>query len=137
MFKSVKLFEFKEFGDERGKLTVIEGMRDIPFKIERIFYIYDSDNSIIRGKHANRESEFILVNICGSSKVRVTDGFQEKIYTLDRPNLGLYIPKLIWKDMYDFSTNSILICLASEKYNPNEYIRNYDEYLQEMKKIKC
>ena len=89
-----KLLTFKDLGDERGKLVVIEGERDIPFKIARAFYIYGSDSSVVRGKHANRNSEFILVNVAGSSKVMITDGTRKEIVELNRPMEAVYIPKM-------------------------------------------
>ena len=125
---------FRDLGDERGKLVVIEGEDSIPFRIERVFYIYGSDSTVVRGQHANLESEFVLINVSGQSKVRITDGNEEIIVELDKPMMGVYIPKMIWKDMYDFSSNSVLLVLASTHYNGNEYIRNYDEYLNIMSK---
>lgn len=127
-----KLIDFAEFGDERGKLVVIEGGIDIPFQIRRTFYIYGSDMNVVRGKHANRKSEFVLINIGGTSKVRVDNGKQSEIIELNRPHSGIYIPKMIWKDMYDFSEDSILLVLSSEHYDESEYIRDYDEYVREV-----
>lgn len=123
------ILSFKDLGDERGKLVVIEGDKDVPFDIKRVFYIYGSDSSIMRGQHANKESEFVLINVAGSSKVRVTDGKEDLIVELNRPMMGIYIPKMIWKDMYDFSRDSVLLVLASTHYNNEEYIRDFDEYL--------
>lgn len=126
----VQMLEFSQRGDERGYLVVVEGGNDIPFDIKRIFYIYGSDTSIIRGQHANRESEFVLINVAGQSKVRVKDGKgNEAVFSLNRPHTGIYLPKMVWKDMYDFSEDSVLLCLASEHYNPEEYIRDYEEFV--------
>ncbi len=127
-----KILEFGDLGDERGKLVVVEGDMDIPFEIKRVFYIYGSDSSVIRGQHANRDSEFVLINVSGSSKVRVDNGFEEEIIELNRPRMGLYLPTMIWKDMYDFSEDSVLLVLANTHYDGNEYIRDYDEYLKEV-----
>ena len=127
-----KMLYFKENGDERGKLVIIEGIKDVPFDIKRIFYIYGSDRDVIRGCHANRKSEFVLINVCGSSKVKIYDGVKEEIFVLDKPNTGIYIPKMLWKDMYDFSEDSILLVLSSEPYDPTEYIRDYNEFLKEV-----
>ena len=123
---------FSDFGDERGKLVVIEGNSSIPFEIKRVFYIYGSDQTVVRGRHANRESEFVLINVAGTSKVRITDGSEKFVVSLDRPMMGVYIPKMIWKDMYDFSEDSVLLVLASTHYDGSEYIRDYDEYVKEM-----
>lgn len=127
-----KMIEFKENGDERGRLVVVEGMKDIPFEIKRIFYIYGSDMDVVRGKHANRRSEFVLINICGSSKIWVHDGRQEEVFILDKPHTGIYLPKMVWKNMYDFSSDSILLVLSSEPYDGEEYIRDFNEYLKEV-----
>ena len=127
-----KVLNFADLGDERGKLVVVEGSRDIPFKIERVFYIYGSDSEVVRGQHANRESEFVLINVGGTSKVRIDNGHSEAIIELSKPMMGLYIPTMVWKDMYDFSEDSILLVLASTHYNGKEYIRDYDEYKKEM-----
>lgn len=126
-----QMLEFSQRGDERGHLVVVEGHQDIPFDIKRIFYIYGSDKEVVRGQHANRKSEFVLINVAGTSKVKVKDGKgNEAVYSLNRPHTGIYLPKLVWKDMYDFSEDSVLLVLASEHYDPEEYIRNYDEFVQ-------
>lgn len=127
------ILSFADLGDERGKLVVVEGGQAIPFDIQRVFYIYESDSTVVRGQHANRESEFVLINVAGKSKVRITDGTEEFIVELNKPMMGVYIPKMIWKDMYDFSSDSVLLVLASTHYDGKEYIRNYDEYLEIMK----
>lgn len=127
----VKMTEFSENGDERGKLVVIEGKTDISFDIKRVFYIYGTNDNVIRGNHANKKTEFVLVNVAGSSKVKVKDGKgNEAIYCLNRPHTGIYIPNMVWKEMYDFSPDSVLLVLASEKYDPDEYIREYDEFVK-------
>lgn len=128
-----KVLQFADLGDERGKLVVIEGGQAIPFEIKRVFYIYDSDSSVIRGQHANKNSEFVLINVAGKSKVRITDGDEEMVVELDKPMMGVYIPRMIWKDMYDFSSDSVLLVLASTHYDGREYIRDYDEYLKILK----
>lgn len=120
-----RIYEFKELGDERGNLVVIEGGDNIPFDIKRVFYIYGSDETVIRGQHANKFSEFVLINVNGTSKVRLDNGVEEKIIYLDRPRMGLYIPAMLWKDMYDFSSDSVLLVLASTHYDGEEYIKDY------------
>lgn len=128
-----KIVSFADLGDERGNLVVIEGEKmDIPFDIKRVFYIYGSDSTVVRGQHANRKTEFMLINVGGSSKVRVDNGYESTVITLDKPGEGLYIPSMLWKDMYDFSPDSILLVLASEHYDGSEYIRNYDDFLKEI-----
>ena len=127
------VLQFADLGDERGKLVVIEGSRAIPFDIQRVFYIYESDSSVVRGQHANRESEFVLINVAGQSKVKISDGTESFIVELNKPMMGIYIPKMIWKDMYDFSSDSVLLVLASTHYEEKEYIRDFDEYMKIMK----
>lgn len=131
----VKMLEFPQHGDDRGHLVIAEGQKDIPFDIKRVFYIYGSDRNVVRGQHANRRSEFVLINVAGTSKVKVKDGEgNEAIFCLNRPHTGIYLPTMVWKDMYDFSEDSVLLCLASTNYDPTEYIRDYEEFVQEIKK---
>ena len=127
------ILHFGDLGDERGKLVVIEGGQAIPFEIKRVFYIYGSDATVVRGQHANRDSEFVLINVAGKSKVRITDGKESFVAVLDKPMMGVYIPQMVWKDMYDFSPDSVLLVLASEHYDGEEYIRDYEEFIKEVK----
>lgn len=128
------LMKFQPRGDERGWLVAVESMSDIPFEIKRIFYIYGTQGDTVRGQHANRRSEFVLINVCGECKVRTDNGCgEEDFFILNKPHEGVYIPRFWWKDMYDFSEDSILLCLASEGYDSTEYIRDYNAYCAEMK----
>lgn len=125
----VKEIMFPQLGDDRGELIVIEGGQSIPFDIKRIFYICGTKPGVIRGQHANRKSEFVLVNVAGESKVRVKDGKgKEEVFVLNRPHQGLYIPAMVWKEMYDFSSDSVMLVLSNEHYDADEYIRDYGEY---------
>ena len=133
MIEQCRLIEFPQKGDDRGHLVIVEGNQDIPFDIKRVFYIYGSDRDVIRGRHANYQSEFVLINVAGTSKVKVDDGEEHKVFHLDRPHIGIYLPKLVWKDMYEFSEDSVLLCLASEHYDANEYIRDYNIYQEVMR----
>ena len=133
----VKMLEFSEKGDERGRLVIIEGGQDIPFEVKRVFYIYGSDKDVMRGQHANRRTEFVLINVAGTSKVKVKDGRgNEVIFCLNRPHTGVYLPPMVWKDMYDFSEDSVLLVLASEHYDAEEYIRDYDAFAYEIEQVK-
>ncbi len=135
--ENYKVLEFKEFGDEKGNLVVAEGSGfDIPFDIRRVFYIYGSDSDIRRGLHANRYTKFVLINVSGSSKVLIDDGKKKEIVVLDKPRMGLYLGPMVWKEMYDFSPDSVLLCLASEHYIESEYIRDYDEFVKEVRENK-
>ena len=131
VIQSVQMLNFQQKGDDRGHLVIVEGSEDIPFAIKRIFYIYGSDHDVVRGQHANKNTEFVLINVAGTSKVRVRDGRgNEAIYSLNRPHTGIYLPRMVWKDMYDFSEDSVLLCLASTHYDGKEYIRDYEEYVE-------
>lgn len=126
-----QMLEFSQNGDERGHLVIVEGMTDIPFDIARIFYIYGSASDVVRGQHANRRTQFVLINVAGSCKVKVKDGRgNEAVFVLNRPHTGIYLPSMLWKDMYDFSPDSVLLCLASEHYDASEYIRDYEKYIK-------
>lgn len=115
---SAYFIEFAEHGDERGNLVVVEGERDVPFAIQRVFYIYGSDTDMVRGQHANHKTQFVLINVAGQSKVKVMDGLgNEAVFCLNRPRTGVYIPTMAWKEMYDFSPDAVLLCLASEHYD--------------------
>lgn len=128
---NVKMLEFPQRGDERGHLVIVEGMKDVPFEIKRIFYIYGSDTDVVRGQHANKKSQFVLINVAGKSKVKVKDGLgNEAVFSLNRPHTGIYLPQMVWKDMYDFSDDSVLLVLSSEHYDPDEYIRDYTEFVK-------
>ncbi|MHC1770509.1 MAG: FdtA/QdtA family cupin domain-containing protein [Flexilinea sp.] len=127
-----RLIEFQEHGDENGHLVVIEENINVPFDIKRVFYIYGSRKDILRGNHANRKSEFMLINVSGTSKVRVDNGVYSEVFNLDRAHVGVYIPRMVWKEMYDFSADSVLLVLSSELYDPDEYIRNKNAYYAEV-----
>ena len=118
-----KILEFKELGDERGKLVAIESLKDVPFEIKRIFYIYGTKNDAIRGQHANKHSQFVLINLRGTCKIRLYDESEEYIVELNKPNVGVLVPKLVWKDMFDFSSDSLLLSLSDNYYDKEEYIK--------------
>ena len=128
--EQIRILDFPEMGDERGNLVVIEGMSAVPFEIWRVFYMYGSDAEVRRGCHANKRSHFVLVNVAGQSKVLVDNGHEKQIVSLDKPRMGLYIPNNIWKEMYEFSPDSVLLVLSDQHYDGEEYIRDYDQFLQ-------
>ena len=129
-----EIINFNEYGDERGNRVVAEGDgMDVPFAIKRVFYMYGSDDEVIRGQHANRKTEFVLINVSGTSKVKVDNGYETEIIELNKPRMGLYLKTMVWKDMYDFSPDSVLLVLASEHYDGEEYIRDYEEFIKEVK----
>ena len=125
--EQIRILDFPDLGDERGNLVVVEGGSAIPFEIKRIFYIYGSDSQVVRGCHANLRSEFVMINVSGTSKVKVDNGCETRV-ELNRPRMGLYLKSNVWKEMYDFSPDSVLLVLSNEHYDPNEYIRSYEAY---------
>jgi len=128
--EDVKLLEFNVMGDEKGRLIVLEQKRQVPFDIKRLFYIYGTDTTVVRGRHANKHSEFCLIALIGDCKVKAIDSQErEEVFELSNPNKALYIPKMIWKDIYDFSSDCLLLVVSNELYNEEEYIRNFDDYL--------
>ena len=123
-------YMFQPHGDERGQLVSLEEYNDIPFTIKRVYFMYDTLNNVIRGMHAHKHLEQILFCVHGSCKVLLDNGKEKKIVPLERPYEGLYIPGNMWREMYDFSSDAVLMVLASEIYNEEDYIRDYDEFLQ-------
>lgn len=132
--KRYSLLKFNELGDSRGKLVVAEGLKDVPFDIKRIFYIYDTKDEVIRGQHANRNSKFVLINLQGSVSIVVDDGYNKDVVVLDKPHEGIFLESMVWKEMKDFSSDSILLVLSSEGFDSGEYIRDYEEFLNEVRK---
>lgn len=130
----VRLLTFRQLGDEHGHLIAAECGKDIPFDVKRVFYIYGTDKDTVRGRHANIKSEFVLISVTGSVRIKVADVFEEeRIFNLDRLNIGLYLPKMIWKDMYEFSPGSVLLVLSNELYDEGEYVRNWDAFRKDGK----
>lgn len=133
MNEKVKLLEFRINCSEDGYLIAIENSKEIPFDIKRVFYIYGTKEGIVRGKHANRESRFVLISLAGSCKVRTHDGINEEFFLLDSPEKALYLDKMVWKDMYEFSKDSVLLVLTDQPYSSSEYIRSFEEFLKIVK----
>ncbi|MBR1470292.1 MAG: WxcM-like domain-containing protein [Lachnospiraceae bacterium] len=117
-------------GDDRGHLVVVEEKIDVPFEIKRVYYIVDTRAGEVRGKHAHKSLEQIMVCVHGSVKVTLDDGTERKTVVLDDPCEGLYIANNIWREMWDFSEHAVLIVFASKLYDENDYIRDYDEFLR-------
>lgn len=122
-------YMFQPHGDARGQLVSLEEFIDIPFKIKRVYYMYGTGEGVVRGCHAHRSLEQILICIHGSCKVRLDNGVERKIVNLEKPYEGLYVSNNMWREMYDFSPDAVLMVLASELYDEADYIRDYDEFL--------
>lgn len=127
----IKFINFDIKGDERGSLIAIEGLKDIPFEIKRVYYILDTKNEIRRGYHAHKNLQQVAICVNGSCKFLLDDG-KERVedIILDSPNKGLFIDKMIWREMYDFSEDCVLLVLASDYYDEGDYIRDYEEFLR-------
>lgn len=125
---SVKIIQLPKFLDARGNLSFIEQENHIPFKIQRTYWIYDVPGGEKRGGHAYKENEELIVALSGSFDVIVDDGKEKKTFSLNRSYYGLYVPKGTWREMQNFSTNSLALILSSTKYDESDYIRDYDEF---------
>lgn len=123
-------YVFQPHGDERGQLVALEEMKDIPFKIKRVYYMYETAKGVRRGYHAHKSLEQILVCIHGSCKVLLDNGVEKKIVPLEKPYEGVYVANSMWREMYDFSSDAVLLVLASARYDESDYIRDYDEFLR-------
>ena len=126
-------YVFQPHGDERGQLVALEEYTDIPFVIKRVYYMYNTVKGVTRGKHAHKSLEQILICIHGSCKVLLDNGYEKKVIPLEKPYEGLYVSSNMWREMYDFSEDAVLMVLASEKYDEADYIRDYDEFLRWIK----
>lgn len=126
-------YVFQPHGDERGQLIALEEYKDIPFSVKRVYYMYGTGENVRRGFHSHRNLEQILICIHGSCKVLLDNGTEKKVVPLERPYEGLYVGPNIWREMFDFSTDAVLLVLASDIYNEFDYIRDYDEFLNSLK----
>ncbi len=125
----IKKYQFPPHGDERGQLIAIEAMNHIPFTVKRVYYIYDTLPGVRRGFHAHRNLEQILICVSGSCMIHLDNGLETQEVRLDSPTEGLYIANDMWREMYDFSEDAVLLVLASEIYDEADYIRNYDTFM--------
>ena len=126
----VKLIDFAPHGDSRGQLIAIEAVKDVPFEVKRVYYMYNTVDGVRRGYHAHKSLQQVLICIHGSCKILLDDGADKEIVPLNDPSVGLYIGNNIWREMFDFSDDAVLMVLASEYYNESDYIRNYDDFLR-------
>ena len=119
----------KHHSDRKGNLTVVENMETLPFDVKRVYYLYDVPGGESRGAHAHRKLEQLIVAASGSFKVTLDDGRSKRSFFLNRPYQGLYVKPGLWRDLEDFSSGAVCMVLASEVYQKEDYIRNYDEFL--------
>ena len=122
-------YQFQQHGDSRGEMVSLEEKNDIPFKIKRVYYMYKTAMGVRRGFHAHKSLKQIMICVNGSCKILLDNGKEKKVVYMERPYEGLYVPNNYWREMYDFSDDAVLMVLASEIYKEEDYIRNYDEFL--------
>ncbi len=125
----IKLIDFPVLGDERGSLLALEGNKNIPFDIKRVYYIYGTQNGVARGFHAHKELKQVAICLNGSCRFVMDNGVEKSDVVLNSPSQGLLIDTMQWHEMYDFSSDCILLVLASNVYDEADYIRNYDDFL--------
>lgn len=128
--RGYKILDFKAIGDDRGWLVPLESSKTIPFDIKRVYYIWGTQKDIVRGKHAHRDLEQVIVCIAGSCDFILDDGHERKTIRLDNPAKGLYIAHNMWREFTNFSSDCVVMVLASEHYDEADYIRNYDAFLK-------
>lgn len=121
---------FNVMGDDRGSLVSLEANRNIPFEINRIYYIYGNKNNVHRGFHAHKALKQVLICINGACKIRLDNGRESRVVLLDDPSMGLYINTSLWREMYDFSDGCVLMVVADMLYDESDYIRDYDEFIK-------
>ncbi len=132
--EQAKIVDLPKILDRRGNLSVIEQYKNIPFKIERTYWIYDVPGGEVRGGHAYKNNREFIVALSGSFDVVLDDGQEKKIFSLNRSYYGLYVPQGLWRQMKNFSTNSLALILASTSYNQNDYIYDYQDFLTYIQK---
>lgn len=125
-----RIIDLPKILDRRGNLSVIEEFKNVPFKIERCFWIYDVPGGETRGGHAYKNTQEFIVALSGSFDVIINDGIKEHKFSLNRSYYGLYVPDMTWRQMLNFSTNSLALVLASSKFDSNDYIYNFDQFVK-------
>ncbi len=127
------IIELPYIHDSRGDLTYVEGQNHIPFDIKRVYFLYNVPVNSLRGGHAHKELEQVIFPLSGSFRLQVNDGYSKKEYWLREPNKGVYISRLIWRELDCFSQSAVCMVLASLKYDEKDYYRNYDDFIKAVK----
>jgi dTDP-4-dehydrorhamnose 3,5-epimerase-like enzyme len=130
------IITFKKATDYRGALVALEGNKNVPFDIKRVYYIFETDLNFVRGQHAHKNLKQLMICTSGACTVRLDDGNEKEEVRLDRPDKGLYIENLIWREMYDFTPDCVMMVLTDQYYDPDDYIREYDDFLKAVKEAK-
>lgn len=123
------IYNFDEHNDQRGTLVSLEQFKNIPFEIKRVYYMYGTKDGTRRGYHAHKKLKQVLICVSGSCKLLLDDGREKNVVSLDSPSKGLYIESNIWREIFDFSHDAVLMVLASEYYDESDYIRNYNDFI--------
>lgn len=131
----VKLINLTSFGDERGSLVALESNKIIPFDIKRVYYIFGTKDGVSRGFHAHKTLKQVLVCVSGKCRITLDNGLERKEVWLDSSLKGLVVEEFIWREMHDFSEDCVLLVLANQHYNENDYIRSYSEFLRKCKYV--
>lgn len=121
---------FPPLGDERGSLVALEEVRSVPFYIKRLYYIFGTKDGVIRGLHAHKALKQVMLCVTGCCRVKLDDGTSSESVCLNSPIKGLYVEGPIWREMYDFSPDCVLLVIASEYYDEDDYIRNYNDFIK-------
>jgi dTDP-4-dehydrorhamnose 3,5-epimerase-like enzyme len=124
-----RIIELPKIADPRGNLSFVEGGRQVPFEIKRVYYLYDVPEGESRGGHAHKRLEELIIAASGSFDVELDDGRERKRFFLNRPSRGLYVPVMVWRELTNFSSGGVCIVLASEFYDPDDYYYDYQEFL--------
>ena len=130
------LFHWKKLeakGDDNGSLVALESNLNIDFDIKRIYYIYGTKSEFIRGKHAHKNLRQLLICVSGSCKVLLDNGNEKEVIELSKPNEGIYINDLVWREMFDFSSDNVLLVIANNFYDEDDYIRDYEDFINLVK----
>lgn len=130
-----RVMDFPRIHDPRGNLSFIEGMRHIPFEIKRVYYLYDVPGGETRAGHAHKVCDQLLIAMSGSFDVTLDDGAARRLYQLNRSYVGLYVPRMIWREIDNFSSGAVCLALASTFYNANDYFRDYAEFITAARKL--
>ncbi len=133
----IQQIQFDAFGDERGQLVPLEAHKNIPFDIKRVYYIFGTKPGIRRGFHAHRNLKQMLICTSGGCRILLDDGKNQQQVHLNQLNMGLYIDGMVWREMYDFSEDCVLMVLASDLYDEADYIRDYEQFVKEVNDVNC
>lgn len=127
---NIEIIKFREMGDDRGMLISLESLKNVPFKIERVYYIYGTKPGVHRGFHSHKKLKQLCIAVHGHCKFLLDDGVEKKTAHLNQPNQGLIISGNIWREMFDFSSDCVLMVLADHHYDETDYIRDYQRFLE-------